>query len=191
MMACNDENLMLASVVYLAARRIATEWRFSGQQAIDYGTTGGEHGMQPAGQHRHGCGVAMKSILFHRKVAGTNAVVFFIFWLLVLLAGADKPPPPGFFLLVLVVAVCAGVVSWRVPTYLEWRRTRRPGRYWRVVLDGYIAGSLVALPFALRGSGEPSITMQAIDYVIWFGVLGMVGVVNSVTIYFLNRVSVK
>jgi hypothetical protein len=133
----------------------------------------------------------MKSILSHRKAAGINAVVFFIFWLLVLLAGADKPPPPGFLWLALAVAVCAAVVYWRIPTYIEWHRTRRPGRYWRVVLDGFIAGLLVALPFALRGSGEPSITMQATDYAIWFGVLGMMGVVNSVTLYFINTFFAK
>ncbi len=122
----------------------------------------------------------------HKKTAAVNALAFFVFWLLVLLAGADKPPPHPFLWLVLLVAVCAGVVYWRVPTYVAWSRTRRPGRFWRVVLDGLLAGVLVALLLALRGSGEPGIPMGAHDYVIWFLVLAMVGVVNAVGLYTIN-----
>jgi hypothetical protein len=125
------------------------------------------------------------------KIARNSAIVFFLFWLLVLLAGADRPPPPGFLWIVLVVAACAGVVYWRVPTYIEWVRTRQRGRYWRVVLDGFVAGVLVALPFALRGSGEPTVTPQVRDYAIWYLVLGMMGVLNSVTLYFINTLVAK
>jgi hypothetical protein len=53
-------------------------------------------------------------------------------------------------------------------------------------LEGYVAGLVVAMPFALRGSGEPSITMQPIDYVGWFVVLGMMGMLNSLTLYIIN-----
>ena len=128
----------------------------------------------------------MISTVSARRIAVANAVIFFLFWLLVLLAGADKPPPPGFLWIVLAVAVCALVVYWRIPTYIDWYRTQRPGRFWRVLLDGLVAGLVVALPFALKGSGEPTVTMQTRDYVIWFLVVGMVGVVNSLTLYLAN-----
>ena len=62
----------------------------------------------------------------------------------------------------LLVAVCAGV------------------------LDGLLAGERVALRLALRGSGEPGIPMGVRDYVIWFLVLAMVGVVNAVGLYAVN-----
>lgn len=126
-----------------------------------------------------------------RKIAGCNAVVFCIFWLVVLLAGADKPPPPGFLWIVLTVAVCSVVVYWRTPTYLGWHRTRRPGRYWRVVLDGFSAGLFVALPLALKGSGEPSSGRDAADFAIWFVVVGLVGSFNSLALFLINRIVFK
>ena len=118
-----------------------------------------------------------------RKTAAVFAIFFFLFWTLVLLAGADKPPPLGFVWIVLAAAVCAIVVFWRIPTYIDWQRSQRSGRFWRVILDGFVAGLLVALPFALAGGGEPSVTPQASDYVIWFIVVGLMGVVNSVVLY--------
>ncbi len=122
----------------------------------------------------------------YRKIAFINAIVFFIFWLLVLLAGADKPPPLGFVWLVLAVAVCSAVVYWRVPTYIDWASKRRAGRHWRVLLDGAVAGLLIALPFAIKGGGEPTVTMRPLDYVIWFAVLAVMGMLNSVAIYLIN-----
>ena len=121
-----------------------------------------------------------------RKIAVINCIVFFFFWLLVLLAGADFPPPSGFPWIVLIVAICALVVSWRVPTYIDWIRTNRPGHRWRVLLDGMLAGLCVALPFVFSGSGEPSITIRPVDYTIWFIVLSVMGIINSVTIYLIN-----
>lgn len=126
-----------------------------------------------------------------RKIAAINAFVFFVLWLLILLAGADFPPPAGFIWIIVTVAVCAAVVYWRVPTYIDWRRTRRAGRYWRVVLDGAVAGLLVALPFALRGSGEPSVTVQPVDYAIWFGVLAVMGILNSAALYTINALAAR
>lgn len=126
-----------------------------------------------------------------RKIAAINAFVFFVLWLLILLAGADFPPPAGFIWIIVTVAVCAAVVYWRVPTYIDWRRTRRAGRYWRVVLDGAVAGLLVALPFALRGSGEPSVTVPPVDYAIWFGVLAVMGILNSAALYTINALAAR
>lgn len=123
-----------------------------------------------------------------QQIGAVFAVLFFLFWILVLLAGADKPPPPGFLWIVLVVAVSAVVVFWRIPTYIDWQHTKRPGRIWRVLRDGLVAGAIVALPFALKGSGEPSVTLQASDYVIWFVVVGLVGVVNSVALYLASAI---
>ena len=57
-----------------------------------------------------------------------------------------------------------------------------------MTLDGFVAGLLVALPFALRGSGEPTVTMQMRAYVIWFLVVGMMGVLNAITLYVLATV---
>ena len=61
-----------------------------------------------------------------KKVARINAVGFFTFWLPVLLAGADKPPPVGFLWIALVVALSAMVGYRRIPTYIEWFRTKKP-----------------------------------------------------------------
>ena len=55
-----------------------------------------------------------------------------------------------------------------------------------MVLDGFVAGLLVALPFALRGSGEPTVPPpQMRDYVIWFLVVVMMGVLNAIMVYVL------
>jgi hypothetical protein len=126
-----------------------------------------------------------------RRIAVINAILFFFFWLIILMAGADFPPPPGFLWLVIVVAACAAVVYWRVPTYIEWMRSQRSGRYWRVILEGITAGIVAAIPFVLIGSGEPSITPQPVDYAIWFAIVGFMGAFNSVAIYFVNAIIIK
>ena len=126
-----------------------------------------------------------------RRITFINAVLFFFFWLFVLLAGADFPPPPGFLLLVFVIAACAAVVFWRVPTYIDWYRTQRPRRLWRVILDGIIAGIAVAALFVLNRSGEPSVTPQPVDYAIWIALLGFVGVLNSMAIYIVNALVIR
>jgi hypothetical protein len=123
-----------------------------------------------------------------QKIAGINAAGFFFFWLVILLAGADKPPPIGFLWIVLVIALSAMVVYWRIPTYVQWSQEKKRSRLLRVALEGFVAGLVVAMPFALSGSGEPSITMQPIDYVIWFVVLGMMGMLNSLMLYVINAI---
>jgi hypothetical protein len=129
--------------------------------------------------------------MHHRKISAFNAIAFFLFWLLVLLAGADFPPPTGFLWIVLVIALCAFVVYWRIPTYIDWYRTQRSGRRWRVLLDGIVAGLVVSITFALNGSGESSITMQPADYAIWFAVLSVIGAINSVALYTINALLIS
>ena len=121
-----------------------------------------------------------------RRIAGVNASLFFFFWFIVLLAGADFPPPVGFLWLVIMIAACASVVYWRVPIYIDWYHAQRPRRIWRIIFDGIAAGIVVAVPFVLKGSSEGSITMQPVAYAIWFALLGFVGALNSMGIYFLN-----
>ncbi|UCC52736.1 MAG: hypothetical protein JSV68_01975 [Anaerolineaceae bacterium] len=82
-----------------------------------------------------------------QTIAAINAILFFFFWLFVLLAGADFPQPVGFLWLVIVVAACAYVVYWRVPTYIDWNRSKRPRRHLRVIFEGFAAGIVVAAPF--------------------------------------------
>ena len=121
-----------------------------------------------------------------KKVARINAVGFFTFWLTVLLAGADKPPPVGFLWIALAVALSAMVVYRRIPTDIEWFRTKKPRRLLRVALEGLLAGLVVATPFALFGGGKPSIPMQPVAYAGWFAILGVVGMLNSLKLYVMN-----
>lgn len=126
-----------------------------------------------------------------RKIAGINAAGFFFLWLVVLVAGSDKPPPIGFLWIVLVIALSAVVVYWRIPTYILWFQTQRPGRLLRVAIEGFMAGLVVAMPFALLGAGEPSVPMQPIAHLGWFSILGLMGMLNALTLYGINVVLAK
>jgi hypothetical protein len=126
-----------------------------------------------------------------RRIATINAILFFFFWLVVLLAGADFPPPPGFLWLVIVVAACAYVVYWRIPTYIGWYRSKQPRRHWRVLLEGIAAGIVVAAPFVLNRSGQPSVTPQLVDYAIWFAIVGLMGAINSTAFYAINTLIIR
>jgi hypothetical protein len=50
-------------------------------------------------------------------------------------------------------------------TYIQWFQTQQTTRLLRVALEGYLAGLVVATPFALFGGGESSLAMQPIAYV--------------------------
>ena len=126
-----------------------------------------------------------------RRIAGVNAILFFFFWLILLLAGADFPPPVGFLWLLIVIAACASVVYWRVPTYIDWERARRPRRLGRVILEGFAAGIVVAAPFVLNRSGQPSVTPQLVDYAIWFAIVGLMGAINSTAFYAINTLIIR
>ena len=60
-----------------------------------------------------------------------------------------------------------------------------------MALEGLMAGLAVATPFALLGPGEPSIAMQPIAYVGWFAILGLMGMLNSLTLHLINAALVK
>jgi hypothetical protein len=126
-----------------------------------------------------------------RRIAIINTILFFFFWLLILLAGADFPPPPGFLFLVVVIAACALVVYWRVPTYIDWARARRPRHLGRLLLEGFAAGLVVAAPFFLNRSGQLSVTPQLVDYAIWFTIVGLMGALNSTAIYAINTLIIR
>jgi hypothetical protein len=113
------------------------------------------------------------------------AVGFFLFWLAVLYAGADHPPPPGFLLLVLIDLGCAVVVYYRTGTYQEWIKGRKKNRFWRVLGDGLLTGLVIAaLVMIFPGGGEPSApTPGLLDRLIWFAIVGLMGMVNSLGVY--------
>jgi len=112
------------------------------------------------------------------------AVVFFAVWLVILLAGADRPPPPGFWRVVLLDAAAAGIVYWRTPVYAGWCATGRRNRALRAVLEGVGAGIVVAgLVMLFNPGGEPGIIPSWRDRSIWFGVVGVVGAVNALLVY--------
>ena len=126
------------------------------------------------------------------KLAAANGAGFFCFWLLVLYAGADHPPPPGFLWLVLLLVLCALLVTWRVPRYIEWHLSGQQRHLLRVLLEGFSAGigaGMIALLFSFSDGGyggEPSVTPTEIDILLWLAVLGIVGLLNALFIYGAN-----
>lgn len=123
------------------------------------------------------------------KLPLLNASIFFLVWLLILYAGADHPPPPGFVLVVLLDLVAALLVFWRVRIYLRWIAERRWHRLFRVMLDGGVAGlafALVTMVLSTVLGGEPIAQPTWVDRIIWFAVVGVVGVVNAVALYLVN-----
>jgi membrane protease YdiL (CAAX protease family) len=116
-----------------------------------------------------------------------NALIFFVVWLFILYAGADHPPPSGFIMLIVFDILAAGLIYWRVPTYITWFETRKSNRLLYVLRDGVAAGfAFAVLALLLPGTGEPSNSPLPIDYLIWFIVLGAVGLMNAVIIYSVN-----
>ena len=128
----------------------------------------------------------------YRKNAIASAGLFFVFWMGILYAGADHPPPRKFILAIALVSICASVVYLRVPTYVGWLHSRKPRRHLYVVLDGLAAGLVLALLTAVApGAGEPSVTPRNVDRIIWFNVLGAMGIGNSIAIYLANAVAIR
>lgn len=112
------------------------------------------------------------------------AVGFSILWLLILLGGADFPPPSGFVWVVFLDQVAGLLVYVRVPTYVRWIKIKKRYRFLRTCAEGLLVGLGFAFgTMLLPGSGEPSVTPGWIDRVIWFVVVGLVGVVNAIGLY--------
>ena len=128
----------------------------------------------------------------YRRNALVSGGIFFIFWLAVLYAGADHPPPPGFVAIVFLVGVCALLVYYRVPTYIGWYRQRKPHRLLYVLLDGLVAGAAAGLlVMLLPGGGEPTAVPTVGDRILWFAILGLVGMANSVAVHAANVFAVR
>lgn len=118
------------------------------------------------------------------KTAAAIAAGFFFIWLGILYAGADHPPPPGFLLLVALDLMAAVAVFVRAPAYGGWSRDRRRHRVVRVLCEGLGAGLLVAAVVALTPfAGEPSRSVPAAAYLIWFAVVGAAGAANAIAVY--------
>lgn len=98
-----------------------------------------------------------------------------------MLAGSDIPPPPGFAFVIVGIAFLVLLVGFSIPWLWRVQGDRGPGRVMGISLGlGSGIGLLLAVIFALRGSGEPStppITLGA--YLIWFLVVTGVGTVNG------------
>ena len=112
------------------------------------------------------------------------ATGFFVFWLGVLYAGADHPPPTGFLWAILLDLLAAALVYIRVPTYLNWARSRTPLRVLRALRDGAGVGLIfAAVALLLPGTGQPGIHPTVVDRILWFLVLAAVGSGNAGVTY--------
>lgn len=112
------------------------------------------------------------------------AIGFFVFWLGVLYAGADHPPPTGFLWAILLDLLATALVYIRVPTYLNWARSRTPLRVLRALRDGAAVGLIFAtVALSLPGTGEPGIHPTFVDRILWFLILAAVGSGNAGVTY--------
>ena len=101
-----------------------------------------------------------------------------------MLAGSDIPPPRGFVWVVAGLVVICIALALAIPWL--WQVRRRQGLravLVRTVSIGLVISLVLAAPFALFSSGEPSAPpMDAAAYLIWFSVVMVVGAVNGVVI---------
>ena len=94
-------------------------------------------------------------------------------------------------MIVILDLACAALVYARVPTYINWYLDRKKDRLPLVLLEGLVAGLGVALIVLLYpGRGEPSVTPRAVDTIIWFAVLGIVGMASAVAVYYANVMAI-
>ena len=120
----------------------------------------------------------------NKKPESVTATLFFLFWLAVLYAGADHPPPPGFIFLIIIDLMASILIFFRLGTYLAWQSNRRRLRLVQIPAEGLLAGLVIALVVILIPTKpEPGVSIRLIDRVIWFAVLGLVGMVNSMSVF--------
>lgn len=113
------------------------------------------------------------------------AAALFVSAVAVALAGADKSPPSGFLVLVVALAAVSVIACWRLVVHLRELGTRRWARFGRVGAEGLIAGLALGGAMVFASPGEPSVSMGAIDLVVWFAVTGIVGAVGGMAIWAL------
>lgn len=119
----------------------------------------------------------------------TISLGFGLLFLLILLAGADKPPPQGFLWLVGLDAALVLVMRWRLRAW--WSTAGETGviRWFaRGAAEGALTGLVIAVPFAVLGSGEPTVEMTPSSYAVWFAVLVLVGVAAGLLLAAAGRI---
>lgn len=119
------------------------------------------------------------------------AAGFFVFWMLALFLIADFPPPAGFIWLVPLVAFCAFVVYMRVSSYMRWALAGRKGRFFLALLDGLLAGLVLALLIVLQDPGQGEIQPQLFDYIFIFVIMIFLGMLNSSIIFAISAAMTK
>lgn len=85
--------------------------------------------------------------------------------------------------------ICAIVVYWRFPTYMAWSKQGKLVSAGCAALEGTVAGFAVGLIF-LIGQGFSS-DQRVIDAAIWLAVLGLVGMLNALTVFVLAAVRTR
>jgi hypothetical protein len=98
-----------------------------------------------------------------------------------MLAGSDFPPPRGFGAIVAGLAGLVVVMGLSIPFLWRVQGEHGRGRVLGICTGlGAGIGATLAILFALKGSGEPSIPSPGVaEYAIWLVVVTVVGAVNG------------
>ena len=127
----------------------------------------------------------------NKKTALINALAFFLIYSLFLYAIADHPPPRGFIWVIVAGVVLAGLIYYRVPTYVEWSLQRKKNRRLRVMLDGLCVGIVIAVISILFSQGEPGVTPTVLSIMSFIIFFGLAGSFTSSVIYIINALIVR
>ena len=117
---------------------------------------------------------------FHRTPL-LCAIVAFGGSSLLALAGADWPPPTGFLWLEALLAILAMVVYRRVLSRLTARSQGR--RVPVAAVEGVIASVTAGLVLIALRLGDPDITLDPRDHVVWILVVGLAGAVAAQSLW--------
>ena len=127
----------------------------------------------------------------NKKTALINAFAFFLIYSLFLYAIADHPPPAGFIWVIVAGIIFAGLIYYRVPTYIQWSLQRKKNRRLRVILEGFCVGIIIAVISILYSQGEPNVkptVLSIMSFIIFFGLAGSF---TSSVIYIINALIVR